>query len=45
MLKKNYISPFAEVEEKLPDSLICDSLLDGLGNEDIVDSGHSIEWE
>lgn len=45
MIKQNYISPLAEVEERFPDSLICDSSLSGLGNEDIVDSGYVIEWE
>ena len=45
MIKKTYTSPLAAVEERLPDSLICDSSLSGLGNEDIIDSGYSIEWE
>ena len=45
MIKKSYISPLAAVEERFPDSLICDSPLSGLGNEDIVDSGLNIEWE
>ena len=45
MIKKAYISPFAEIEEHFPNSLICDSSLSGLGNEDIVDSGFSIDWE
>lgn len=45
MLKKNYISPLAEVEGKVLDFLICASPLDALGNEDLTDSGYSIEWE
>jgi hypothetical protein len=45
MNKKAYISPLAEIEERFPDSLICDSPISGLGTEDIVDSGFSIEWE
>lgn len=45
MIKKSYLSPLAEVEEHFPASLICESSLPGLGNEDITDSGYSIEWE
>lgn len=45
MIKKTYISPLAAVEEHFPDYMLCSSPISGLGNEDLVDSGYSIEWE